>query len=269
MPAIAEEIEGLLEEGIEIQFLTVPVKIHIEDNTISKVECLRMELGEIDASGRRKPVPIAGSNFFVEAQQVFTAIGETSDVSFLDNRIKLEKWGICADEFGRTDNPKIFAGGDVATGAGTVTHAIGSGRRTAIAIRCFLEGGKIPTNDLLPPSLQKVNPHIVTFKNLNINYFDERQALILKRMSPNRRKGNFLEINFPINENQALYEAQRCFSCGTCPDCDNCFVFCPDSAIMHNNDRGKGYLIDIKHCKGCGLCFAECPRYCIEFNLLR
>jgi NADPH-dependent glutamate synthase beta subunit-like oxidoreductase len=243
----------MLEEGIEVQFLTAPVKIHYSGNSISKVECVRMELGEADASGRRRPIPIEGSNFYLDAEQIFTAIGETSDLTFIEEQIKIEKWGIPTDEFGRTENPKIFAGGDVATGEGTVTHAIGSGRKTALAIKSFLEGGDLTTEDLLPPALKNVDPHIVTFENLNLDYFDQREAV----------------INKVLGVSEALYEAQRCFSCGTCPGCDNCFVFCPDTAISHASEPNGRYLIDIKHCKGCGLCYAECPRFCIEFNLLR
>jgi len=269
MPAIAEEIEEALEEGIEIQYLTAPVKVHTDNNGISKLECIRMELGEADSSGRRKPLPIKDSNFFLETAQIFTAVGESADVNFTGGHIRLERWGIPADVFGRTDNHKIFAGGDAATGEGTVTHAIGSGRKTALAISRYLEGDEACPADLIAPSLRNVSPRIVALNDLNLDYFRRMEAVKIEHLDSLNRRNNFAEIKAGLSENAALYEAQRCMSCGTCPGCDNCYVFCPDAAVSHSNNPASKYLIDIKHCKGCGLCAAECPRYCIEFEAVK
>ena len=269
MPAIAEETDELLEEGIPLEFLTAPVKIHTEGENITGVECLKMKLGDPDSSGRRRPVPVEGSNFTIEADQIFTAIGETADLSFIDNNVKIEKWGVPIDEFGRTNVPGVFAGGDAATGEGTVSHAIGSGRKTALAISAYLKDETITEAELNPPSLQNVNPQVVTFEQLNVDYFDSQDPIVVKGSSPDNRKQNFEEIHGTISEKQALYESQRCMSCGFCPECDNCLIFCPDAAVQFNDNPGNKYLIDMKHCKGCGLCVAECPRYCIEFHPIR
>jgi len=269
MPAIPEEVDELLEEKIPLQFLTTPVKIHASGGTISKVVCIKMKLGEPDSSGRRRPKPVEGSNFIIEADQVFTAIGESSDLAFVKDEVKTERWGIPTDIFGRTDVPGIFAGGDTSTGEGTVSHAIGSGRKTALAIKSYLDGSDIADNDLISPSLKDVNPRVVLFEDLKLDYFESIEPIDLKHQSPDERIKNFSEIVAPISKNEALYESQRCMSCGTCPECDNCYVFCPDGAIRYSDEPGKKYLIDIKHCKGCGLCAAECPRYCIELNAIR
>ena len=269
MPAIAEEIDETMEEGIPIEFLTAPVTVMTDSGKITGVECLRMKLGDPDSSGRRRPVPIEGSNFTIEADQVFTAIGETADLSFLGGDVQIEKWGVTTDEFGRTNVPGIFAGGDAATGEGTVSHAIGSGRKTALAIEAYLKDETITEAELNPPSLQNVSPQVVTFDQLNIDYFDNREPVPIRGTAPDNRKGNFEEIHGTLSEKQALYESQRCMSCGSCPECDNCLIFCPDAAVKHVENQSSKYLIDMKHCKGCGLCVSECPRYCMELHPVR
>ena len=193
-----------------------------------------------------------GSNFTIEADQIFTAIGETADLSFIDNNVKIEKWGVPIDEFGRTNVPGVFAGGDAATGEGTVSHAIGSGRKTALAISAYLKDETITEAELNPPSLQNVNPQVVTFEQLNVDYFDSQDPIVVKGSSPDNRKQNFEEIHGTISEKQALYESQRCMSCGFCPECDNCLIFCPDAAVQFNDNPGNKYLIDMKGY--CGKC---------------
>jgi len=268
MPALPDEIEELLEENIPIEFLTAPVKIRTSQGKIIHLECVKMKLGEPDASGRRKPIPIEGSNFLLETEQIFTAIGETADLNFLDNSLKTEPWGITIDQFGRTNVPGVFAGGDAATGNGTVTAAIGSGRNTALAMDKFLRGDTSTLKDLLSPSITGIDPKIVTLDNLNLAYFPRLDPVEILCASPAERIHTFEEIHHPLNEVQVLYEAQRCMSCGACPRCDNCYIFCPDAAIRHSSEPGVNYTIDLKHCKGCGICAAECPRFCIELKPL-
>ena len=269
MPAISEEIDELLAEGIPIDFLTTPVKVHTNGDVIEKVECIRMKLGEPDSSGRRRPVPIEGSNFFVEADQVITAIGETPDLGFISDDLKVERWGVIADDFGVTNIPGVFAGGDAATGEGTVTHAIGSGRRAATAIINYIEGGELSEMDKLSPSLQRVDSKVVRFEDLNLDYFERQERIESSHIALEERRGKFREIYQTMDAARALYEAQRCMSCGTCPGCDNCFVFCPDAAIAYSDEPGQKYVIDIMHCKGCGLCASECPRMCVEMKPVR
>lgn len=269
MPAITEEIDECLAEGIPIEFLSAPVKVHSEDGKITRAECIRMKLGEPDASGRRRPIPVEGSNFFIETDQIITAIGETPDLSFVSGELKIENWGVPADDYGQTNIPGVFAGGDASTGEGTVAHAIGSGHRAAIAIRKYLEGGKPEEQDKLPQALQKADHRVVRYEDLNTDYFDPKIRIEADSVPVHKRRDNFLEINQGMELAYTILEAQRCMSCGTCVSCDNCYVFCPDAAIHYNRETGVGYLIDLKHCKGCGLCAAECPRLCIELKPVR
>lgn len=145
LPARAEEVHHAREEGIRFQLLTDPVEFLGEKGRLTGVRCLRMELGEPDASGRRRPIPIAGSEFMIEAETAIIAIGNgphpliprtTKDLE-LDSRGNI----IADPQTGRTSKVGVFAGGDIVTGAATVIEAMGAGKRAATAIDAFLRDG--------------------------------------------------------------------------------------------------------------------------------
>lgn len=267
MPAIAEEVEELLEEGIPIEFLSTPVAlIHNQEGKLAGARCIRMRLGKPDQSGRRAPEPIPGSEFEVEVDSVITAIGETSDLTFLPPELKTRvSWNIPTDPMGRTFEEKIFACGDVADGAGTVTAAIGYGRRAALAIDAYLTGKELPPKAHIPPSLWERTDHIVRFNDINLAYFQLLDRIEASHLKPEERIRSFDEVRLGLTEEEVRQEARRCFSCGTCPACDNCWIFCPDVAVHRVFDDPKRlYYVDYDYCKGCGICAAECPRDCIE-----
>jgi glutamate synthase (NADPH/NADH) small chain len=146
MPARAEEVHHAEEEGIVFRLLTNPVRVvGDEKGWVKGLECLRMELGEPDDSGRRRPVPVAGSEFLLEVEAVVVAIGNGPNPLIPQTTAGLDtsKHGnIVADEnTGRTSKPGVFAGGDVVTGAATVILAMGAGRRSALAIDEYLKSG--------------------------------------------------------------------------------------------------------------------------------
>jgi glutamate synthase (NADPH/NADH) small chain len=146
MPARAEEIEHAKEEGVIFKLLTNPVKfIGDEKGILKEVECINMKLGEPDESGRRRPVPIEGSNFKIKIDTALVAIGQSPNplIPTTVKGLKIGKWGnIETDEEGRTNIPEIFAGGDIATGAATVILAMGAGKRAARAIDKFVKQKK-------------------------------------------------------------------------------------------------------------------------------
>jgi len=268
MPAIAEEVDDLLAEGIPIDFLTLPVKVHGNaKGRVLKVECKRMALGEPDSSGRRRPVPIEGSNYEIDADMVITAIGEQPDLRFLPSDVKAESWGVLVDGYGRTNVPGIYAGGDTANGEGTVTHAVGRGREAAIAIDCFLQGRELPPCDEIERYLKDRSRHQVAWLEMNPAYFNLEERVEPRGVSIPDRVRNFEEVYSGLSEETALKEAQRCFSCGVCPECDNCMVFCPDAAISRK--EGGRYQINYDYCKGCGVCVSECPRNAISIKVLK
>jgi glutamate synthase (NADPH/NADH) small chain len=166
MPAREEEIKHAEEEGIVFKLLTNPVEIlGTESGWVRGLECLEMELGEPDDSGRRRPVPIEGSNFTLDVDLVVEAIGTRANplLTATTPDLKLNKWGyIEADEFGATSKPGVFAGGDIIRGAATVILAMGDGKRSARAIHRYLTGEDLfpkeePPADTEPETDEAVN----------------------------------------------------------------------------------------------------------------
>jgi len=243
MPAIPEEIEAAEEEGIELRFLAAPVEASSVDGQLHKVKFVKMELGPPDESGRRRPVPIPGSEFEMEFDNLILAIGEEPDLAFLPQEVELRE--------GRVEG-KVFAGGDLATGAGTVVDAIASGRRVAEAIHRYLQG--LPE----PPQPEET---LVPFERINTDYFAHRPRVHERSLAVPARIGNFKEVELGLTREQGLQEGERCFSCGVCNQCDNCITFCPDVAISRHDDE---YEVNYDYCKGCGICAHECPRWVID-----
>ena len=145
----------------------------------------------------------------------------------------------------------VFAGGDLISPRRTVAHAIGSGRRAAMLIDKHLGGsGEDPAGGL--------DAEVVGFEDLNLEYFSHRPRIRLPMLSLRDRERNFKEVCRGIDARAAAEEAERCFHCGACISCDNCYVFCPDVAVKKSADGA--YSIDYDYCKGCGICVYECPR---------
>ncbi|TEU14487.1 MAG: FAD-dependent oxidoreductase [Anaerolineales bacterium] len=268
MPAIEEEIEEALEEGVKIEYLVAPVEVLVKEGKVSGLKCTKMELGEPDESGRRRPIPVPGSEHTIEVDTVIPALGQVVDLSFLGKDIKAERARIVIDDSGATTCLPIFAGGDVATGYGTVTHAVGSGKRAALAIDRLLRGetleGFPPLDRNVHAVPRDVDPTVVAFEDLNLAYFEEEPRPRQAQAPAEERVKGFAEVNRGFDEEVAVAEAVRCFSCGTCNQCDNCLIFCPDLAVLRNGERP--YVFNYDYCKGCGICFIECPRRAISFE---
>ena len=273
MPAFPAEIQEAEEEGIEISFLVSPVRLLVERGQ-KKLECVKNRLGPPDEDGRRRPVEVKGSNYFIEVDQVFTAIGEDADLAALPKKLGIQDSIIPTDERGATKLEGTFAGGDIIHQPHTVVHAIGSGKRAAIFIDCFLrkqkwegvfdsirlgERGNLSMRRYLTEEKERppLSPKTVLLKDLNIDYFEHKKRKKTSRLPMGRRQGTFEEVNLGFPEETAFAEAQRCFNCGVCILCDNCYIFCPDVAIRKENGNN---VIDYDHCKGCGICVEECPR---------
>ena len=146
MPAREEEIVNAEEEEIEFQLLTNPTRIvGDEKGWVKGIECIRMELGEPDASGRRRPVPIKGSEFILDVEVVISAIGQGPNplLTKSTSDLELTKWGniVANPETGKTSKKGVFAGGDIVTGAATVILAMGAGKKAAVAIDKYLKDG--------------------------------------------------------------------------------------------------------------------------------
>jgi NADPH-dependent glutamate synthase beta subunit-like oxidoreductase len=249
MPAFPGEILEAEEEGIEVSYLVSPTRLIAENGKISRLECLKNRLGPADEDGRRRPVAIKGSNFFLEVDQVISAIGEDADLAALPKRIGVKENVILTDERGATKQKGVFAGGDIIQQPRTVVHAIGSGKRAAIFIDCFLKGAKweglfdglrIGERGSLSMKryLQEENERVplssktVRLKDLNLDYFEYKKRKKMPKAQTSKRLGSFEEVNLGLSEETAREEANRCFNCGVCNLCDNCYIFCPDVAIQ-------------------------------------
>ncbi|MCS7287252.1 MAG: NAD(P)-binding protein [Anaerolineae bacterium] len=264
MPAIPAEIEEAEEEGIRMEFLTAPIEVITMNGRAKGARFIRMRLGEPDASGRPRPIPVPGSEFTVDLDYIIPAVGQEADWGFLDGieELKVERGRIKA-ELSTLAAHRIFAGGDIVTGFGTVTHAIGSGKRAALAIDRFLRGETLtdfpPFERNVYAVVRPISEVIVRFEDLNLAYYRWEEPLPPKHIPLERRRSSFEEVNVGLSVEEAVKEAGRCFVCGTCVMCDNCLIFCPDRAISRKGNE-FGYEIDYDYCKGCGVCVSECPR---------
>jgi 2-oxoacid:acceptor oxidoreductase delta subunit (pyruvate/2-ketoisovalerate family) len=284
MPAHPVEIDEALEEGVDIKYLTAPLEVIGDANGgVTGVRCQEMKLGEPDDSGRRRPVPVEGSEFVVETDNVFSAIGEMPDFSYLPENVKHDDWVVDIDpETGKGSNGTVFAGGDIIEIPHMVVTAIGSGKRSALAIHAQLRGedvkpvyenvkighkGSLALNNVINPPNEDdgylKSDHVVSIDDINTFYFKEAQRHKMPHLSPEERKGSFNEVNLGVSKETAIQEASRCFNCGICNGCDNCFVFCPDSTIHRKNGK---YWVNYDHCKGCGVCVTECPRSALSLE---
>ncbi len=273
MPAYKDEVEEAEREGIPIRYLVAPIRIIREKGRVTGLECMKMRMGKPDASGRRSPIPIRGSKFFVETDQVIRAIGETADLAFLSREVRSADHFISTSPQMATSHPGIFAGGDAIAQPRSVGHAILSGKKAAISIDCTLKGkdakkayrtiqvgtkgGVLLGAYLHPEEMNLEGKKVVGFGEINTSYFEKSPRLEGKALSQEKALQGFDEISLGLDRASAVRSAERCFQCGLCNSCRNCDLFCPDLAVLM---KGKGPEINYDHCKGCGICVQECPR---------
>ena len=224
MPATDEEIEGLLAEGGGLEELASPLRIVLEDGRVAGLACIRNELGEPGPDGRRRPVPVEGSGFEIEADSIIVAIGQRPDVSFLDgSSVSLRKNDTIAVEAdtGRAADAPIYAGGDAARGPAIIIEACADGRRAADAILARLGvSGDRPSVEL--PVLSE--EEIAGVKRVRARKELQRQGAML----PPEQRGGFDLVEATLREEAALEEAARCMQCSSL--CDKCVEVCPNRA---------------------------------------
>lgn len=260
MPAYEEEVQAARQEGVKFVFLAGPEEI-IGDRRITGIRLSRMRLEEPDASGRRRPVT-TGETFDLACDSVILAIGESVSMEDLPSMFSKGGRWLEADHEGATGKPGFFAGGDVLDIPHTVTHAIASGRRAAFALdRLFGRGQGAAVLKKNQGPFRRRNPaeEAVFFDGLNPFYFDRRPRTKTLHLSAPERVRDFRETVLAFSEEEAVAEARRCFVCGSCTECGNCQIFCPDLSVKRDT-AGFGYVIDLDYCKGCGVCVRECPR---------
>jgi len=229
MPAYEEDVEEADGEGVKFQFLAAPTEIVLKDGKIASLRCIRMELGEPDASGRRRPIPILGSDFLVDVDTIIPAIGQTPDLSFLKGiEIETTSQGtIKVDPITlQTSKEGIFAGGDATTGPWIAIEAVASGKEAAVSIDRYLRGENL-YEGRPKPKLEKAR-----FEEI---YADQPKAPRerMEMLSIDERMKSFSEVKKGFTEEQAKREALRCLNCGLCSECLQCVALCKAGAVNH------------------------------------
>ena len=256
MPAVKQEVEEAEHEGIHIEFLAAPKALVTENGRATGLTCLRMELGEPDKSGRRRPIPIAGSEFFVPASTIIAAISQEPEFGGLES-FRGERGGIPVDERGETAVAGTFAGGDILE-LGIVTTAIYHGRRAAETIHARLRGLALEAAAPVP---------VIRHDKMRLDFYPKQAraetapvAVAERFQDPDR------EVNLGFTREQAIAEAKRCLSCGLCFECDNCWKYCQDQAVIKPFEKGQPYKFKLEFCQGCKKCAEECPCGYIEMR---
>lgn len=229
MPAIPEEVEEAEREGIPFQFLVAPVRVVERDGRVAGLDCVRMRLGEPDASGRPRPVPIPGSEFRLDVDVVVPAIGQSPDLSFLGagHGLAITPQGTFHVDRRTymTNRPGIFAAGDAITQPVSVIHAIASAKRAAAAMDAYLRGVPLADERADVP---------VARRELAEAQRQVRPRVPVPTIPMDERLSTFKEVELGFDEEQAVAEASRCLACGPCSECLACVRVCEPGAIRHD-----------------------------------
>ena len=237
MPANSWEIEDAEHEGVKLELLTQPIEVISRNGRITGVRCIHMRLGEPDESGRRRPLPIEGSEFTIETDALIAAVAQAPEISFLkpDHGLDITRWGtfVINPQTLETNRPGVFAGGDAARGPGALIQAIADGRRAALSIDRYLRGEPLLTpRELQPlPVVQLTDLEIAElFKPDDVNV-GPRQTMPTAPVQ--ERVRDFREVELGLTEEQARAEALRCLRCGICAECWRCVEACGIKCIDH------------------------------------
>ncbi|MFC1821413.1 NAD(P)-binding protein [Thermodesulfobacteriota bacterium] len=234
MPAYPEEIEGSLAEDVKMHYLTAPVGVRGSNGKVTGFECIKTELGKPDASGRRRPVPIEGSEFVVDCDAIIPAIGQVPDMDWVgdDATLSISKWGTLEvnPHSMQTKMPKVFAAGDMVTGPATVIEAVGAGHKVVEAIDRFIRG-----EDLAPyeEELKAQEPPGSDWQEIP-EETETAPRVVSAHLETAQRAENFDEVDRNFSEEAAKREAARCVDCGGCCECKLCVSACEAEAVNHS-----------------------------------
>jgi len=259
MPCVPEDLRDMLEEGVEL--------IHGRAMTAvlgnGKVEAINLHPARFAGAVNASPINIdretPAQRFACD--NVIIAVGQHASLAWLPAEFKTERGTIKVDRFGRLGDTNFFAAGDIVQlGSGQplmVVNAVGDGKRVAFNLDKALRG------EPLQPRKITVDV-IVDLNRMNMTYFPHFPRVEQGMLNPTSRKKTQDEVIQSFSEEQAVEEASRCFSCGTCNACDNCYLVCPEPCIVRSARSNGLYKILVDYCKGCRVCIEECPTGCLE-----
>ncbi|UCH11435.1 MAG: FAD-dependent oxidoreductase [Fidelibacterota bacterium] len=240
MPAHEAEIVEAEREGVQLHYLAAPVRVLGKADRVTAMECQKMKLGKPDESGRRRPVPIEGSEFEVEADTIITAISQGPDLSFLtdDQGVELTRWQTFAADEGTmaTSRPGVFAGGDAVTGPSTVIDAIAAGHVAARSIVRFLDGEALVQAEVSGGLVES---------EIEVDRKERKPAprATMPMLEVADRISTFEEVDLGFEAAQAVAEAQRCQRCGPCSECYVCVPECDKITTILSTPQGDGEAI--------------------------
>ena len=240
-PAHPSEIAEAIEEGVTMKWLST-----VKEAGSGEIKIEKMVL---DENGKPQPT---GEFESIAADSLVLALGQQTDLSLLTGMqgLKIEHDEVIVDpKTMMTDVAGVFAGGDMVPGDKNVTVAIGHGKKAARAINAYLKG-EVYEEPALPP--------MASFDRLHTWYYSDAPKTVRPMLDIARRQTSFDEVQHGLTEENALFEARRCMSCGNCFECDNCYGVCPDNAVVKLGE-GMKFKFNYDYCKGCGICANECP----------
>ena len=240
-PAHDAEIAEAIEEGVTMKWLST-----VKEASEGEIKIEKMVL---DVNGKPQPT---GEFETIAADSLVLALGQQTDLGLLTGvkGLTVEKDEVIVDPVTfMTGADGVFAGGDMIPGDKNVTAAIGHGKKAARSINAWLKGEVYQPEKAAPPA---------SFERLHTWYYADAPKTVRPMLDLVRRQTTFDEVQRGLTEENALFEARRCMSCGNCFECDNCYGVCPDNAVIKLG-AGMKFRFNYEYCKGCGICANECP----------
>jgi len=257
MPATPEEVREAEEEGVRVMYLVSPKEVLTDGEKVTGLRMVNHVLGEPDASERRRPVEVEGTEFTLRCDTIISATGQ--QVALQEAGLELTDMGTinCSPGTGATNIPGVFAGGDATTGPATVIEAVATGKRAAVSIDLFLAGDDAFLK--YAPELTQVDPEKVL---LRVEDQERKGRPEVEAVAGEVRKSGFETFTRTLTEEEAVAEANRCLGCGCGVGCGLCERVCQGFALrLCGADE---YEIDEEKCVACGMCFRLCPNENIE-----
>jgi len=259
MPAMPEDLHDMLQEGVDL--LHGRAMTAVLGN--GRLESLQLHPARFSGAINASPITVdrkAPAESFA-ADNVIIAVGQRPSLGWLPDEFKTERGIPKIDRFGRLGNTNFFVAGDVVQVASgqplMVVNAVGDGKRVAFNLDKVLRGQPLEPRTIPLDVIFDLN-------RMNMTYFPHFPRIQQDMLPPASRRHTQDEVILALSEQQAVEEANRCFSCGTCNACDNCYLVCPEPCIVRS-DRSNGvYKILVDYCKGCRVCIEECPTGCLE-----
>ena len=259
MPCMPEDLHDMLQEGV--QLLHGRAMTAVLGN--GKVEALQLHPARFEGAINASPIAIDrnGQGERFAADNVIVAIGQRPSLGWLPAELKNERGMMKVDRFGRLGDTNFFAAGDVVQVSSgqplMVVNAVGDGKRVAFNLDKVIRGEPLQPRTIPLDVITDLN-------RMNMTYFPHFPRVQQDMLPPMSRRRTQDEVILALSEEQAVEEANRCFSCGTCNACDNCYLVCPEPCIVRPERSNGLYKILVNYCKGCRVCIEECPTGCLE-----